>query len=332
MKKNNYLLEYLRHRIKILLILLLFSIVFEIVFLLYNLPPEAVIYAATLCSVIGLVVLAYDYYKYAGRHRALQELLDYITLGVDTLPQPKALLEDDYQQLIQAVHNDKIKIITRTDNERTDLIDYFTLWAHQIKTPIAAMRLLLQSDEGGQYSELSMELFKIEQYVEMVLGYLRLDSSSTDYVLKRYNLGDVVRQAVRKYARLFISKRIALDLKDTDIQVLTDEKWLLFVIEQLLSNALKYTNEGKISIYVENGSTLVLEDTGIGIQPEDLPRVFEKGFTGYNGRTYKKSTGIGLYLCKRVMTKLGHGISIASEVGKGTAVRLELDSVNILVE
>lgn len=332
MKKKRYLFEYLRHRIKILLILLLFSIVFEIVFLLYNLPPEAVIYAAILCSAIGLVVLAYDYCKYARRHSALQELRDYITLGIDALPQPKALLEADYLQLIQAVHNDKIKIITRTDNERTDLIDYFTLWAHQIKTPIAAMRLLLQSAESSQNSELSMELFKIEQYVEMVLGYLRLDSSSTDYVLKKYNLGDIVRQAVRKYARVFISKKIALDLKDTDIQVLTDEKWLLFVIEQLLSNALKYTNEGKISINVENGSTLVIEDTGIGIQPEDLPRVFEKGFTGYNGRTYKKSTGIGLYLCKRVMKKLGHGISIASEVGKGTAVRLELDSVNILVE
>ena len=332
MKKNNYLLEYLRHRIKILLILLLFSIVFEIVFLLYDLPPEAVIYAAILCSAIGLIVLAYDYYKYAGRHRALQELLDYITLGIDALPQPKALLEDDYQQLIQAVHNDKIKIITRTDNERTDLIDYFTLWAHQIKTPIAAMRLLLQSGETAQNSDLSTELFKIEQYVEMVLGYLRLDSSSTDYVLKKYNLGDIVRQAVRKYARLFISKKIALDMKDTDIHVLTDEKWLLFVIEQLLSNALKYTNEGKISIYVENGTTLVMEDTGIGIQPEDLPRVFEKGFTGYNGRTYKKSTGIGLYLCKRVMTKLGHGISIGSEVGKGTAVRLKLDTVNLSVE
>lgn len=168
----------------------------------------------------------------------------------------------------------------------------------------------------------------------MVLQYLRLDSSSTDFVLKKYRLEDIVKQAVRKYAKIFIRKKISLNLQELDCEVLTDEKWLVFVVEQLLSNALKYTNKGSISIYMEpqGGKTLVIEDTGIGIAAEDLPRVFEKGFTGYNGRADKKSTGIGLYLCKRILCKLSHTITIESTVGKGTSVKINLDTVNLSVE
>ena len=153
----------------------------------------------------------------------------------------------------------------------------------------------------------------------MVMQYLRLDSDYSDYVLTRHALDDIVRQAVRKYARLFILKKITLDFCETGLTVLTDEKWLLFVIEQILSNSLKYTHSGAISIYAEGG-TLVIADTGIGIRPEDLPRVFDKGFTGYNGRADKKSSGIGLYLCRRITDKLGHTLKIASEVGRGTRV------------
>jgi signal transduction histidine kinase len=176
-----------------------------------------------------------------------------------------------------------------------------------------------------------MELFKIEQYVDMVLQYLRIDSASTDYVLKKYSLDSIVRQAVRKYAKLFINKKICLDFSELNCEVLTDEKWLVFVVEQILSNSLKYTESGKISIYMdkEKNKTLVIEDTGIGIAEEDLPRVFEKGFTGYNGRTDKKSTGIGLYLCKRILTKLSHTISIESGIGHGTKVKIGLDTVDI---
>ena len=160
---------------------------------------------------------------------------------------------------------------------------------------------------------------------------IRLFSDSTDFVLKQYVLDDIVRQAVRKHAKVFIAKKIALDFKGCPIEVLTDEKWLLFVVEQLLSNALKYTKSGTISIYLDETKekTLVIEDTGIGIYTEDLPRVFEKGFTGYNGREDKKSTGIGLYLCKRVLDKMTHTISIESEVGNGTKIRLGLASVQV---
>ena len=147
------------------------------------------------------------------------------------------------------------------------------------------MNILLQSGELNP-RELSAELFKIEQYVEMVLGYLRTEQMTSDLTLKKYDLFNMIRQAIRKYSRLFILQKIKLNLEEMDYQVITDEKWLLFAIEQILSNALKYTKEGSISIYMskERKDTLVIEDTGIGISPEDLPRVVEKGFTGYNGR------------------------------------------------
>ena len=214
------------------------------------------------------------------------------------------------------------------------MTDYYTLWAHQIKTPIAAARLLLQAEPAPSRTELEVELFRIEQYVQMVLGYLRLDSDSSDYVLRRYDLDAILRSCVRKYARLFILKRIELELDETHAKVLTDEKWLTFVIGQLLSNALKYTPEqGRISVtWADATQTLTIGDTGIGIRPEDLPRVFEKGFTGHNGREQKKSTGIGLYLCRRVLGKLGHTIAITSTPGQGTQVQIGLAAAEQVVE
>ena len=155
--------------------------------------------------------------------------------------------------------------------------EYYTLWVHQIKTPIAAMSLLLQEEDTPENGELSMELFRIEQYVEMVLQYLRLDSPDHDLAFRSVDVDDCVRQAVRKYARSFIRKKIALDFQETGIETVSDEKWLVFVLEQLLSNALKYTPSGSISLSVEEPLTLVIEDTGIGIAAEDLPRICEKG-------------------------------------------------------
>jgi signal transduction histidine kinase len=166
----------------------------------------------------------------------------------------------------------------------------------------------------------------------MALSYLKLESSSSDYVLKKYPLDGIVKQAVRKYAKIFIRKKISLRLDELNLEVLTDEKWLGYAIEQVLSNALKYTPEGgEISICLE-GQTLVVADNGIGIAAEDLPRVFDKGFTGYNGRIDKKSTGIGLYLCKRMLEKLSHSIGIESEAGRGTKVKINLARPEIGIE
>lgn len=205
------------------------------------------------------------------------------------------------------------------------------MWTHQIKTPIAAMRLLLQEEETPVSREMQGELFQVEQYVQMALQYLRMEKMNTDLVFERQELDPLIHQAVRKYAPLFIRRKISLQYEDVHCEVLTDEKWLEFVLEQVLSNALKYTRHGQIKIYMDPQSpkTLVIEDTGIGIAPEDLPRIFERGYTGYNGRTDKRSTGIGLYLCRQIMDRLSHTIRIESEMGVGTRVYLGLDTVEL---
>ena len=288
-------------------------------------------YTALLCTALALAVALADLWRFALRHRQLSDALKSICVSDEQLPPPGDLIGEDYTRLIRALGEGKTRAAGAMDLRRREMEDYFTLWAHQIKTPIAAMRLILQTRPENSAGELSQELFRVEQYVEMVLNYLRLDSDSTDFVFKTCDLDGIIRQCVRKYAKQFIRKKISLEYGGTDVQVLTDEKWLGFVIEQLLSNALKYTNVGSIRIYTQR-ETLVIEDTGIGIAPEDLPRVFEKGYTGYNGRTDKKATGIGLYLCKRILQKLGNEISISSVVGQGTRVSIDLRREELRVE
>ena len=322
------LFGYLKRHIKIIVLLCLFIAMFALVFSLYDLPAEAVLYAAALCLAVGLVLFAVGFRRYVLQHRELHGLRDRITVSIEHLPRPAGALERDYQELLRVLFAEKNRIESTADATMSDMIEYFTMWVHQIKTPIAAMRLMLQAGEDGQSDALAMELFKIEQYVSMVLQYLRVDSGSTDFVLRDCALDDIVRQCVRKYARLFILKKIELDFRESSLVILTDEKWLSFVIEQVLSNSLKYTSSGRISVYAE-GLSLVIEDTGIGIKSEDLPRVFEHGFTGYNGRADKKSTGIGLYLCRRIIDRLGHTIAVTSEPGRGTRVKIGLETSKV---
>lgn len=207
--------------------------------------------------------------------------------------------------------------------------DFFVLWAHQIKTPIAAMNLLLQ-DEETDIAGCRRELFKIENYVELALNYTRFENISKDLVLEKCALEPMVRQIVKKYSTVFIHKHLKVELKDLEVGIMTDEKWFCFVLEQLLSNALKYTNKGGIRIYTNRDgdrTEVVIKDSGVGIRSEDMPRIFEKGFTGYNGRSDKKASGIGLYLCKGVCDKLGHGIKVESVEGKGTKIILDVSGI-----
>ena len=301
---------------------------------LYTLPLEAVGYAALLTGVFILIIGIVGFTAYYRRHLLLERLKNCDNVTDVGLPVPQDRIELDYQELIRIIDYSRTGIINEKDRAYTDMVDYYTIWVHQIKTPIAAMRLLLQSEPTETNSELLDQLFKVEQYVEMVLQYLRMESINADLLISRYTLDDIVRRAIRKYAQTFIHKKIRLDYQTLNCEVLTDAKWLTFVIEQLLSNALKYTPNGAISVYMDPDlpNTLVIEDTGIGIAPEDLPRVFERGFTGCNGRIDRKASGIGLSLCKRILNKLSHTITIESTVGKGTKVKIGLDAVKIAAD
>ena len=295
-----------------------------LIFWLYGLPGEAIAYLLCLCCIGTSFWAVLSFVRFWRKHKILRKMEEAIFVTAEDLPETTTLIEEDYQHLIQRLVRENRQRQAAADSMLEDLTSYYTLWVHQIKTPIAAMDLLLQAGPD-RATEMEIELQKIAQYVDMVLQYLRLDSTDKDLVLQRCQLDAVVRQTVRKYAKLFILKKIQLVFQETKWEVLSDEKWLCFLLEQLLSNALKYTPEGgKISIFLEGETNLVIADTGIGIAPEDLPRVFEKGFTGNTGRMDKKATGIGLYLCRRVTNLLGHTISIASEPGVGTQVLLGL--------
>lgn len=334
--------SYLKLKCGQFILYLAILFIFWFILYLYNVRSDALGYAVILTAALltAEVILGFIHYcRYLGQtEQALEALPDELR----EFPRGRDLVEECYQKQIQQLFENKATLETDSRISRQEMLDYYSLWAHQIKTPIAAMRLLLQAYEeeeigelgAGFISSMKMELFKTEQYVEMVLSYLRMEEISSDLSLKWHKIDKIIRQAVRKYSQLFILKKISLDYQKCGGTVLTDEKWLLLVLEQLLSNALKYTQQGCISIYMEDGKEgiLIIEDTGIGIQAEDLPRIFEKGFTGYNGRKDKKSTGIGLYLCKTVCTKLNHGLAIESEVGKGTKVKVDLFRKQVFYE
>ena len=299
---------------------------------LYDIPFEKTRYIAEFSGAGVFLCLLVDILKYAERWKELKRCI----ATSDTYPGMFYTVPGDlealYRSMIAKMRQEKEELIFEDQKRYTEMMDYYGMWAHQIKTPIAAMRILVQSgmdreeNEENQklFRQLQMELFKTEQYVEMVLSYLKICDIAKDMVLERCDLGKVVRQAVKKYSRLFILQKLSLEMGEIAEIVLTDEKWLSFVVEQILSNALKYTKSGSVSIYLEQEGVLVIKDTGIGISVEDLPRIMEKGYTGYNGRIDKRSTGMGLYLCKKVMDKLHHQLRIDSEDGKGTKVVLDL--------
>lgn len=327
MKKQSFrnnLTAYLRQKRGIILTLLLFFAIFSFLFYLYSIPQDALLYGGILCLIIGIILLIIDFSRFCENRRKLHDARQTITVSLDPLPRPRTPLEEEYQQLLQVLHAEQNRILGETADSRRFLQDYYAMWVHQIKVPIQAMRLLLAQEEKN--SPLNLELFKIEQYVKMVLSYARLESDSTDYVIRSHPLEDIVKPAVRKYAPMFISKKISLQMEPVTATVITDEKWAQFMIEQILSNSLKYTRTGSIRIYQKDPAALVIEDTGIGIDPADIPRLGQRGFTGYNGRLDKKSTGIGLYLCREISHRLSHTLTIESEPGRGTRVTIDFET------
>ena len=313
--------------------------IFIVVAFLYNIRMDALKYALLLVILWLLLYVITEYHRFRKKHLLLERFKKSTQECTKELPECRNLLELDYQELLGIFDEKILELKSEARIKGQDLSDYYGMWVHQIKTPIAAMHILLQSVEDEnpalpELKEMKMELFKMEQYVEMVLGYLRTEDMSADLKLARCSLDRIIRKQIHKYAGIFVAKKLSLSYEGTDATVLTDEKWLGFVIGQILSNALKYTRTGGIEIWLEDErgnrtsntapAILVIADTGIGIQAEDLPRIFEKGYTGVNGREDNRATGIGLYLSRKILKKLGHEITVDSQVDKGTEVRLSL--------
>lgn len=328
MKTVKLIPKYLWQYKFVIAIFFVFAIIFAVVAYLYRLAVEAVLYSTLLCAVGAVIFIGIHFYYYCKKHIERIRLLEYA--ATMELPSPKNLTETDLLAVIEKLRKQYKADFEIKQNERTEYLDYYTMWMHQIKTPIAAMGLMLQGEDTKENRALSGELFRIEQYVEMALWYLRIDDMS-DMVFRSYGLDEIIRDAVRKYAPMFVSKKIKLKFSPVNVTVITDKKWLSFIIEQLLANAIKYTEKGSVTIKAEN-KILSIADTGIGIAEEDIPRIFEKGYTGYNGRLERKSTGIGLYLCCRAAEKLSHKLSVTSQVGKGSTFFIDMNTYNLKAE
>lgn len=323
------LFEYLKSKIGTLIVWAISSAVFAAVSLGFSLPTAAVIYTAAISLFFVLLFFVIDFVSFMRKIRILRHCAEEITLTTENLPEPRNAVEREYAKMIETLSEEKSSILNETTKKLSDLSDYYTIWAHQIKTPIAAAQLVLQS--GIDEDELSEQLRRIEEYVQMAMCYARLSSESTDFVFGEIDADELIRGEIRKFSSQFIRKKLSLDLKNTKKVVISDKKWLGFVIGQVLSNAVKYTNSGSVSVYFEEPLTLCVKDTGIGISPEDLPRVFEKGYTGLNGRIDDKASGIGLYLCDTICRRLGHKITAQSD-NTGTLIKIDLRRENIIFE
>ncbi|MDO5040588.1 MAG: sensor histidine kinase [Peptoniphilus sp.] len=310
--------DYVKSRLSHLAVALFITAVFFLVLYSRNIELSSILYAMVVSFALLFMSSLYSYSRYRAKYLNLMRFLegeagaevefsDYLcNLLLEGLKEQKNLSDN----------------LISEDRKRLEEVNkFYTLWAHQIKTPIAALNLLL---EDRDERELKIEVLKIEDYVNMLLAYYRHNSPMTDYSFSEVRVEDVVKSSVRKYADLFIKNKIKIKTDLKEMVVISDGKWLEFIISQLLSNSLQYTKSGEITILSGDGYILI-KDTGIGIEKSDLPRIFEPGFTGYNGRIYTKSTGIGLSLVKSVADNLKVGIEVDSRVGEGTEVKLLLD-------
>lgn len=342
-RKIHFILNYIKSKKKSFLMVLVCSAIFAFTFWMYGITVAAVLYPALVCVVMMAAAFAVMACSEYGKWKNMQEILqravgddsEFVKI-LDTAEIRKQVnttdeIENELLEIIERLKNGGMRLNDSMNIKYSDMVDYYTMWVHQIKTPIASMHLILQKEDSEDSRRLRAELFRVEQYVQMVLCFLRLDSDFTDYVIKEYRVDDIIRPAVRRLAPQFIMKKLSLEYEQTDEVALTDEKWLGFVVEQVLSNAVKYTSEGSISIKCD-GDRLVISDTGIGIAAEDLPRIFDKGYTGFNGRADRKASGIGLYLCRRICDNLGHSIKVESAAGQGTTITIGLRRNKLEVE
>ena len=330
MKFYNYLAD---RKYSVLFYLLLMIFISLVIYLDDSLKINTnnIIYLNTVSSIFFIIYLIVRYLYVKNYFKTLNDIVkDNDEELLSRLPKPKSYEQKLFHELLSRVHENQTEKIQKLYENKKDNEEFITSWVHQIKTPVSVSRLLIENSLNKPNPQvllsLEEEVDKIDNYIEQALYYSKIDDFSKDYLINEVSLDKVIKESIKKHAKTFINKKIKVEIDNIDLNVTTDKKWLLFIVDQILSNSLKYTREGgKIKILGlkdTKGQKLIIEDTGIGIKPEDLDRVFDKGFTGYNGRENYKSTGIGLYLSKSLAKKLGHDIFIESKYKEYTKVTI----------
>lgn len=284
-----------------------------------------------------LTYMILDYIKYRKYFIIIESLLDNLDkkyLLPEVIEEPSFLIGENINNILKIIGRDMHENVKCYRNMQEEYREYIETWVHEIKTPIASTRLLIENNNNEVTKKIDTQIEKIENFVEQVLYYSRSDEISKDYIIKEAKLNEIVKKVVKRNYRDFISKKIILQLEEIDEIVYCDVKWVEFILNQIIGNSIKYIQgrQGKIKITSQklaNSVILTVEDNGVGIIERDINRVFEKGFTGENGRKFGKSTGIGLYLCRKLCLRLGMQININSKVNEGTKVSLIFPLSNI---
>lgn len=323
--------SYIKDKL-LLLFLIFFSIVsIEVILLAYNIEFNVRVYvllAPLIATVIGLLIDFYSRKNYYDSLKKNLEDLDAKYLISEIIGTPDFIDGKILKEVVQDAGKSMLENVNKYKYIQDDYKEYIELWIHEIKIPISASKMIIENNKNSVTKSIDEELNKIENYTEQALFYARSNTVEKDYVVKKSNLKEIVNQAILKNKNILINTKTSLELGDLDVEVFTDSKWTVFIINQIIQNSIKYSksDERKIKISsntLQESVVLYIEDNGIGISKKDISKVFDKGFTGENGRIIgKKSTGIGLYLCKKLCDKLRLGIQISSKKDKGTEVRI----------
>lgn len=308
---------------------LFFMIIFG-VFMYLRIPLVIILLTWFIWFLPLLAYMVLNYIKwsrYINDIRRVLEELDKKYLLPEVIDEPNFLLGEEINDVLRELSKSMHENVKHYRTEQEEYREYIEMWIHEIKTPIASSRLVIENNYNDVTRKIDYQIDRIDNFIEQVLYYTRSDEVSKDYIIKELELDSIVKKVVKKNYRDFISKKIKLEIEEIKETIYSDSKWVEFIVNQILVNSVKYTKEkeGVIKISANsqgNSVVLIIEDNGVGIIERDLDRIFEKGFTGENGRRFGKSTGIGLYLCKRLCDKLGLGLKLESKLNKGTKVRI----------
>ena len=316
----------------ITILLLLFSIItIEIFLMAYNVGMFIKIYIPLIIMWLYVVSIAIEYFKKKKFYDNLSNMLEELEekyLITEIINTPDFLEGKILKNTIEAIDKSMLENVNKYKYMTEDYKEYIELWIHEIKIPIAASKMVIENNKNEVTKSIDEELNKVENYIEQALFYARSNTVEKDYYIRKVVLKEIVNESIKKNKSSLIQEKISINIHNLDIEVNTDNKWIVFILNQIIQNSIKYRKKEKsiIEIYANQGKEnviLYVKDNGIGIRQGEITRVFEKGFTGTNGRlSNKKSTGIGLYLCKKLCNKLGIGIELNSVQNEGTEIRL----------
>ena len=307
--------QYLKNQLPVILINLLGMLALALFLIASGNGIQTVLFILVVWLIVLASCLLLFYFSRKKERYLLPEIMQ----------EPERADEQVFYQIMKMAEKSMLERIGEVQRERKEYKEYIEQWIHEVKTPITAIKLICENNRCSFTRELMAELENINRFTEQALYYARSEHTEKDYSVREINLSDVVHGAIADNKYLLRQNNVAVTVEDVEYSIYSDDKWLRFILDQLISNAVKYrADQPALHFFAvkENDSIILsVEDNGIGIPQSDLPRIFEKGFTGQNGRMIRSSTGIGLYLCRRLCDKLGIGISASSE-GKGTAISL----------